>query len=95
MNAGSPTDSRAIVSAINQLGAPGVLVLLQTVSDCKLPGETFAKALRRTRHELQTSARWLFEPHELAALDMLLDACVAGSFSFVFFTALVAAESER
>lgn len=95
MNASSPIDPAKIVSAISQLGAPAVIALLQTVSECKLPGETFDRALRRTRNELQTSAHVLFEPHEVAALNMLLEACAAGSFSFVLITAFAAAEGDR
>jgi hypothetical protein len=90
VNTNSPTDTGAIVSAINELGAPAVLALLQTVSECKLRGETFHTALRRTRDELQTSAYLLFEPDEVAALTMLLEACASGSFPFIVITALAA-----
>jgi hypothetical protein len=90
VNTNSPPDTGAILSAINELGAPAVLALLQTVSECKLRGETFEAALCRTRDELQTSAYLLFEPQEVAALDTLLEACTTGSFPLIVSTALAA-----
>lgn len=86
-------ESSVIASAIDALSPHAVLVFLQTISESRRPGVSFASALRQTLDQLRSVSAYLgFKHHELEALDVIIEACTSGGFSTVLINALAMSE---